>query len=86
MAQISRFLGIEIHIRYRDHPPAHFHVRYAENRATIAIETMQMTDGTLPARVYCLVAEWGARHQTLLRENWRRALARQPLLPIPPLE
>ena len=47
---------------------------------------MQMTDGTLPARVYGLVAEWGARHQTLLRENWRRALARQPLLPIPPLE
>ena len=66
MAQISRFLGIEIHMRYRDHPPAHFHVRYAENRATIAIETMQMTDGALPARV--------------------RALARQPLLPIPPLE
>ncbi len=47
-------------MRYRDHPPAHFHVRYAENKATIAIETMQMTGGSLPAR--------------------------QPLLPIPPLE
>jgi hypothetical protein len=47
---------------------------------------MQMTDGTLPARVYGLVAEWGTTHQALLRENWRRAHARQPSLPIPPLE
>jgi hypothetical protein len=47
---------------------------------------MQLTDGFLPARVYGLVAEWGTWHQVLLRENWHRALAHQPLLPIPPLE
>jgi len=84
--QISRFFGIEIHMRFRDHPPAHFHVRYAENSATIAIDTIQMMEGARPPRVYGLVAEWGVRHQTLLRENWRRVLARQSLLPIPPLE
>ena len=39
----SRFFGVEIHMRFRDHPPAHFHVRYAENKvngADIAPETL----------------------------------------------
>jgi len=47
---------------------------------------MQILEGRLPARVYGLVAEWGIRHRALLRENWRHAGAREPLLPIPPLE
>ena len=86
MPQISRFLGIEIHIRYHDHPPPHFHVRYGENRATIAIDTLQIADGSLPPRVYGLVVEWGLRHQARQRDNWRRAAERQPLHSIPPLE
>jgi len=72
-------------MHFRDHPPAHFHVRYAENSATIAIDTVRM-EGALPPRVYGLVVEWGVRHQTRPRENWQRAVARQSLLPIPPLE
>lgn len=86
MTQISRFFGVTIYIHFRDHPPPHFHVRYAENKATITIETMEIMKGTLPARVYGLVAEWGLHHQARLRENWQRAVAREPLLPIPPLE
>ena len=39
-----------------DHPPAHFHVHYAEDSAIIAIETMQIRVGRLPARVYGLIA------------------------------
>ena len=47
---------------------------------------MQILEGQLPARVYGLVAEWGIRYRALLREDWRRAVAREPLLTIPPLE
>ena len=86
MPEVSRYLGITIYMRYRDHPPPHFHVRYAGNSAIIAIDTMEILEGQLPARVYGLVAEWGARHRVLLRDNWRRAVVRERLLPIPPLE
>jgi len=86
MPEISRYRGITVYMRYRDHPPPHFHVRYAGNSAIIAIETMRILEGQLPARVYDLVAEWGTRHRMFLSENWRRAGARERLLPIPPLE
>ena len=86
MPEISRYLGIRVFIRYRDHPPPHFHVRYGEDSAIIAIETMQILEGRFPARVYGLITEWGMLHRALLRENWRRAMAREPLLSIPPLE
>ena len=86
MPEIGRYLGIRVFIRYRDHPPPHFHVRYGGDSAIIAIETMQILEGRLRARVYGLIAEWGIHHRALLRENWRRAMAREPLLSIPPLE
>ena len=86
MPEISRYLGISMHMHYRDHPPAHFHVRYAGDRAMIAVDTMQLLEGRLPVPVYRLIAEWGRHHRALLRENWRRAMARQPLLSIPPPE
>jgi hypothetical protein len=86
MPEISRYLGITIYMRYRDHPPPHFHIRYSGNSAIIEIETMRILEGELPARVYGLVAEWGVHYRALLRENWRRAVGREPLLSIPPLE
>ena len=47
---------------------------------------MQILEGQLPARVYGLITEWGMHQGALLREDWRRAMAREPLLSIPPLE
>ena len=52
MPEISRYLGITIYMRDRDHPPPHFHVRYAGHSAIIDIETMQILEGRLPTRVY----------------------------------
>ena len=86
MPEIARDLGVKGFIHYRDHPPPHFHVRYAGDSAIIAIETMQVLEGRLPTRVYALITEWGVHHQPLLRENWRRAMAHEPLLSIPPVE
>jgi uncharacterized protein DUF4160 len=39
LPEISRFLGIVIAMFYNDHEPPHFHVRYGERRAIVAIDT-----------------------------------------------
>lgn len=45
--EISRFFGIVVFMNYNDHPPPHFHVRYAEQRAIVAIETPMLLEGQL---------------------------------------
>jgi hypothetical protein len=39
MPEISRFYGIVVQLYYGDHPPPHFHVRYAGQIAKIDIES-----------------------------------------------
>jgi hypothetical protein len=84
--EISRFLGMVITMYYSDHEPAHFHVRYGEQRAKIDIESGELLDGQLPRRALELVREWRMINDEELRQNWRRALAREPLNKIEPLE
>lgn len=86
MPAISRFLGIVITMNYNDHPPSHFHVRYGNQKALIAIDTLTMLRGHLSPRVLGLVIEWAAQHQTELAENWDLAMRQQPVQPIQPLE
>jgi hypothetical protein len=49
MPRISSFYGIVIAMYYKEHGPPHFHVRYAEHDASIAIETSEVLGGSLPA-------------------------------------
>ena len=58
MPEISRFFGIVILMFYNDHSPPHFHARYGEHRATIAIEPLAVLTGLLPPRALGLVMEW----------------------------
>jgi hypothetical protein len=84
--EISRFFGIIIAMFYNDHAPPHFHARYGEQRAIVAIDTLTVLSGHLSPRVQGLVTEWAALHQGELRENWRLAQQRAPLRAIAPLE
>lgn len=86
MPEISRFLGIIVTMYYSEHPPAHFHVRYGDHKAVVAIEPPALLQGTLPPRVYGLIVEWAALHRTELLSNWQLARAQAPLRPIAPLE
>jgi len=86
MPEISRFFGIVIAIFYDDHRPAHFHVRYGQQSATIAIETLSVLQGRLSPKALGLVMEWAALHQAELEEDWRLAEQHAPLKPIAPLE
>lgn len=86
MPEISRFFGIIIAMYYDDHMPPHFHVRYSDQKAIIAIETLTLAQGYLSPRALGLVTEWAAIHREELRENWELARNRAPLKKIQPLE
>lgn len=86
MPEICRFFGIVITLNYNDHPPAHFHVRYGDQKAIVAIETLTLLQGRVSPRVFGLVMEWAAQHQNELLENWQRARRQEMLLRIEPLE
>ncbi len=40
MPELCRFLGMIITMFYDDHAPPHFHVRYGEHKAIIAIDSL----------------------------------------------
>jgi len=86
MPEVSRFYGIVIQIYYGDHPPPHFHALYAGQVAKIAIETMQVIDGSIPKRALALVLDWTSIHQQELLEAFNRAAALQAPGKIAPLE
>ena len=86
MPEVSRFYGIVIQIYYGDHSPPHFHALYAGDVAKIAIDTLQIIDGSLPKRALALVIDWASIHQQELLEAFARAAALQAPGQIAPLE
>ena len=71
-------------MNYREHEPAHFHVRYQGYEASIQLKTRTLK-GHLPRRALRLVYEWMDIHSLELQENWDRIKNHEPLLPIEPL-
>lgn len=70
MPEICRFLGIVVSMYFDEHNPPHFHVRYNDYRAVIAIRSLNLLEGYLPARVRGLVEEWAEQHQQELLMMW----------------
>jgi len=85
MPEISRFFGIIVAMYYNDHDPPHFHVRYGGDRALIAIDTLTVLEGRIPARVLGLIVEWATLHHEALLEDWDRSRKLEPLKKIDPL-
>jgi len=86
MPEISRFFGMIIAMYYDDHAPPHFHVRYGEQKAIVAIESLAVIQGKLSPKALGLVMEWAAQHQEELLNDWMLATQHSPLMPIKPLE
>lgn len=70
MPEVSRFLGITIHMYFDEHNPPHFHVKYGEYNAQIDINSFALLQSYLPAKVLGLVVEWAEINQSKLIENW----------------
>ncbi len=68
-----------------DHPPAHFHARYGEHSAQVALDGSRTLESELPARAFRLVQEWARLHQPELAANWELAQQLEALVPIDPL-
>jgi hypothetical protein len=62
MPTISTFYGILIRMFFNDHAPPHFHVQYAEFKATVEIKTLTIASGDLPRRAQELVLDWAELH------------------------
>ena len=86
MPEICRFFGIIISMNYSDHSPPHFHVRYGDLKAVIAIETLTLLAGSLTPRAFGLVMERAVLHQAELMQNWLLARQQAPLNNVQPLE
>jgi len=71
-------------MNYREHDPAHFHVRYQGFEASIELKGGLVT-GQIPQRALRLVFDWMDIHGEELAANWQRAKDRQELLQIAPL-
>ncbi len=85
MPRISAFYGIVIVMYFGDHPPPHFHARYGEFEAKVAIATGEVIAGELPRRALSLVVEWTELHRDELMVDWALAERQEPLNRIEPL-
>jgi hypothetical protein len=85
MPRISAFYGIVITMYSNDHAPPHFHARYSEYEAKIAIGSGEPIAGQLPGRALRLLREWTEQHRGELQANWEHAQAHMPLASIDPL-
>ena len=72
MPIISEFFGIKIYMRFLDHNPPHFHVKYQKGSVSIDIENGTVR-GTISERALRLALEWMAEHQKELMEAWKKA-------------
>jgi hypothetical protein len=70
MPRISRFFGIVITMYHDEHPPPHFHARYAGKDIQVRIADGHVV-GQLQPRAQGLVLEWWRLHREELEQNWR---------------
>ena len=86
MPTISTFYGVVIRMYWADHAPPHFHAHYGGWEASIEIQTLRITDGSLPRRALALTLEWAALHREELLEDWQLCTMKQTPKRIPPLD
>jgi hypothetical protein len=88
MPTISQFYGIQIMLRTGEtnHPRAHFHARYAEHKASIAVDTLEVLAGSLPPRALELRLFWASLHRAELIAGWEALRGGRIPARIEPLE
>jgi Domain of unknown function (DUF4160) len=63
--------GVRIEFYFDEHPPPHFHARYAEFIAQIDIATLDIIKGSLPKPQYQDVRQWASSRQEELMQAWK---------------
>lgn len=83
--QLSTFRGITITMAWQPDAPAHFQASYAGSSINISVDTLEVTEGSLPRKQQLMVLGWAALRQDQLMECWELASQRQELFQIEPL-
>lgn len=88
MPTISMFYGIIVRMYYApgEHPLPHFHVYYAEYKATVNIRTCELIEGNLPKKQVKLVLAWAELHQEELMADWDLLMNGEEPFKIQPLQ
>ena len=84
MPEISRFFGIVIEMRSREHGYPHFHALYGGDEISVRIIDGSIV-GAFPKRQVKLVRQWLELHRAELLEDWALLQRRQPPRYIEPL-
>ncbi len=67
MPLVATVDGIKILFYHDEHPPAHFHARYAEHEAMIEIGSLVVLEGRLPRPQLRKIRDWaGTREKDLI--------------------
>lgn len=82
MPTVAVIDGVKIMVYANEHPPPHFHAKYAENQAVIDIDAMKLTEGFLPAVKRRKVLEWAMTRRDKLLNAFQAASAHEKVEPI----
>lgn len=66
MPTVKLIDNIKIDIYSREHPPPHFHAKYAEFEELIEIETLETYAGKIPKMQRKKVTDWAADNKQFL--------------------
>lgn len=83
MAVVATVGGVRIMFYANEHPPPHFHAKYAEHQAVIDIAFLTIIEGFLPVAKRRQVLAWAATRQMQLNTAFVRATAHEKVDPIP---
>jgi hypothetical protein len=89
MPTISMFYGILVSIYFEEserHHMQHIHVRYAEHKASIAIDDGRILAGELPSKQLKMVQAWIEIHKDELFADWDLACAGEQPFRVAPLQ
>lgn len=71
MVTMHRGPSWKVAVYGRDHGVPHFHIEGREFRCSIAIGTLKVIIGSVPASVLNDALEWARPNQVLLMEKWQ---------------
>jgi hypothetical protein len=70
MPVVANVDGVKIEFYPDEHPPPHFHARFAEYIAQIDIRSSLILRGSLPPAKRGRVLKWAAERRTALMDAW----------------
>jgi hypothetical protein len=70
MPTVAVIDGVKIQFYWDEHPPPHFHAEYAEYRAMIDIETLEVLEGAIPRPQHRRVVAWARSREAELLAAW----------------